>query len=68
MDTKRCTKCSEVKPLTEFRCNKNNPDGREYQCRECRKAIGLISDKKESRLLKKKNWINENRDIYNGYI
>ena len=47
---KICTKCGEYKSLDEYRRNKNNPDGREYQCRDCRKAIGLIFHITEERI------------------
>jgi hypothetical protein len=33
---KRCVKCGETKPLTAFTRRKLSPDGRQYQCRECR--------------------------------
>lgn len=65
---KNCTKCGELKQLDDYRRNKNNPDGHEYQCRDCRREIGKISDHKESRQIKKMNWINCNRSLYNSYI
>jgi len=35
MDTKKCGKCGEVKPVGEFNKNKNNKDGLGYYCRSC---------------------------------
>jgi len=35
--TKRCTKCKEVKPLSEFYKNGNHKDGHNYECISCRK-------------------------------
>ena len=32
---KRCTKCEQTKPLSEFRKNKNSPDGHQYYCKSC---------------------------------
>lgn len=32
---KRCTKCDEVKPLTEFHNHKITKDGLSHQCKEC---------------------------------
>ena len=32
---KRCTKCSEIKLLTEFNKDKTNKDGLQYKCKEC---------------------------------
>ncbi len=33
--TKICTKCKTQKDLDDFHKNKNNPDGRSYQCKTC---------------------------------
>lgn len=38
--TKKCTKCSEVKPVDEFQRNKANKDGRQSHCRRCRALYG----------------------------
>jgi hypothetical protein len=35
MQTKKCTKCGEVKPLSEFHKNAGWPDGLNSSCREC---------------------------------
>lgn len=35
MDTKRCTQCHQVKPLSEFRTDKRASDGRRSECAEC---------------------------------
>lgn len=32
---KKCNKCKEIKPLSNFSKNKNNKDGLAYQCRVC---------------------------------
>ena len=32
---KRCTKCGETKPFTEFYKHKNNIDGHTYHCKVC---------------------------------
>lgn len=36
--TKRCSKCAEVKPLTEFNRHAARRDGRQPYCRECQRA------------------------------
>ena len=36
MDGKRCSKCGEVKPLSEFTKDKGNRDGLDYWCRACK--------------------------------
>ena len=38
METKRCTKCGEVKPLDEYHKDKRRGDGRRSDCRTCVKA------------------------------
>ena len=35
MDGKKCAKCGEVKPLSEFNLHRKNKDGFDYKCREC---------------------------------
>jgi 5-methylcytosine-specific restriction endonuclease McrA len=32
---KRCTKCGEVKPLSEFSADKRRPDGKRFHCKAC---------------------------------
>lgn len=36
--TKQCSKCGEVKPVTEFYVDGTHGDGRATQCRSCRAA------------------------------
>ena len=38
METKRCTKCGEVKPVSEFHKKKRARDGRQARCKACVKA------------------------------
>lgn len=35
VEEKQCTKCEHVKPLTEFRKNKNSRNGITSRCRAC---------------------------------
>jgi len=35
MDKKKCTKCGEVKPLSEFKNRKGSKDGKRADCRMC---------------------------------
>ena len=37
MNKKNCTKCKELKPLSEFCKNKNYPDGHQCACKSCTK-------------------------------
>lgn len=44
---KHCNKCNTDKPLEAFNKNRNNPDGRNYVCRECYKSYaGPLREKK----------------------
>lgn len=36
METKRCSKCHEVKELQEFHRSSTNKDGRASRCKSCR--------------------------------
>ncbi len=36
---KRCSKCKQVKALGEFGPDSRTPDGRRYDCRECKRKI-----------------------------
>ncbi len=38
MGTKKCTKCSETKPLSRFYRNRTKPDGLQCECNACRAA------------------------------
>lgn len=44
---KRCSKCKEVKFLSEFGVHNNNPDGKQYQCILCKRETSRISSKKK---------------------
>ena len=37
-ETKRCTKCGEVKALSEFHKSKNQKDGLDVWCKTCKRA------------------------------
>jgi len=37
-DSKRCSKCDEIKPLDNFHRNKNNLDGLTQMCKDCKRA------------------------------
>ena len=40
IDTKKCCKCGEVKPTTEFYKNIKSADGYDTYCKECRRSLG----------------------------
>jgi len=68
MDEKICKRCGQLKHLNDYRKNKNLKDGHETQCRVCRREIGVYSDRSESRLIKKKKWVELNREINLEYF
>jgi len=39
---KRCRKCDEVKPLAEFTRDRDKPDGRRNECRDCKHAAAKL--------------------------
>lgn len=39
MDTKRCSTCKEIKPLSEFHKNKSTKDGLQKSCKNCMKKV-----------------------------
>lgn len=39
--TKRCSKCGEIKPFTEFFNDRHAPDGKCYPCKACSKAYSV---------------------------
>lgn len=50
MDTKLCSKCKEVKPITEFWKRKKSPDGLNYQCKICvKEAVKAFEEKHPNR-------------------
>ena len=35
MNTKKCTKCGEIKPLSDYGNHKNSKDGHAWRCKQC---------------------------------
>jgi alanyl-tRNA synthetase len=63
-DTKPCSKCGIIKPLTSFNRAKKYRDGRMAQCRQCRKDYyrATIEDRK----IAQAKYRQENRDTINA--
>ena len=61
---KPCTKCGEVKPLSEFSINKSKKDGRSSRCKSClrEQAYERISKDREKHLENGRRWYAENRE------
>ena len=62
-ETKRCSKCGEVKPLEEFRRDRSKKLGRRSRCRECERQSERIyqprstAHRREYPLLKDRAWL-----------
>ena len=64
-ETKRCSKCGEVKPLEEFRRDRSKKQGRRSRCRECERQSERIYQPKstahsrEYPLLRDRAWLDQ---------
>jgi hypothetical protein len=64
-ETKRCSKCGEVKPLEEFRRDRSKKLGRHPRCRECERQYRRIHHPKstahsqEYPLLRDRAWLDQ---------
>lgn len=63
METKKCSKCGEVKILNEFTKEKKSSDGYSYYCKKCNIKISKIyyTNNKEKILLKSKERYKNNK-------
>lgn len=61
---KRCSKCRECKPRSEFSLSKRSPDGRYPQCKACRSAAhrNYYGKNRDAVLAKNKAWHESNPD------
>lgn len=64
-ETKRCSKCGEVKPLEEFRRDRSKKLGRFPQCRECERQYERAyyprstAHSREYPLLRDRAWLDQ---------
>lgn len=58
METKLCTKCGQVKPISEFGKNKSKKDGLQTHCKECVKLY------KQQHYLDNKEYYKEKAKAY----
>lgn len=56
---KACTKCGEVKPLTDFYVQKHNTDGRTGTCKDCVKARASAWYYANSKYSRRRPWTKE---------
>ena len=57
--SKRCRKCEQVQPISEFGKDKRSPDGRAPRCRTCRSAYDKALRK---RLSEDPDWVQRRRE------
>jgi len=61
MNTKKCSKCGEVKGLSKFHGNSQSKDGKRPECAMCRKDY--VEASKDRIRSTRKRWYLKNRDI-----
>lgn len=59
-ETKRCSKCKELKPRSEFNRNRSKKDGLQDRCRPCHRADDAASSAKHPETRRK--WYEANRE------
>ena len=64
MNTKKCNKCGEIKPLAEFNNTKRAGDGKQTQCRVCSRQY--YYDNKETALRSQKKRYQANKETILG--
>lgn len=69
METKLCTKCGKVKPISEFGKNKSKKDGLQSHCKECVREYKKkhYSENKEYYLEKARTYRQRCREDLNDY-
>jgi protein-arginine kinase activator protein McsA len=60
-DMKRCSSCKRNKELIAFSKNSRQKDGKQNQCRVCKKTFYYNNHQNEKYFLKKQNWKLKNR-------
>lgn len=63
-DTRTCTKCGEVKAVTEYHRDKRSPGGLRRQCKACRcsQTMEWWYDNQERQLQRHRDYVDANRD------
>ena len=66
MDSKQCTKCGDMKVITEFHKDKSTPDGLKYHCKTCKNVQSKkhYAENKEYYKQKNADWYEENKDVF----
>ncbi len=61
---KRCTKCGEIKAVSEFHRCFSKKDGRHTHCKTCCKAYAKVMRRDPEYYVKRKEWKRKNRFAY----
>ena len=66
---KTCSKCGELKTLSEFNRDKSRLDGREYVCRQCKKSRAAEYISKNKKRIKRYSveWYAQNKERVKDY-
>ena len=66
---KRCTKCGEVKPLSEYHADKRTFDGKRSDCKLCKKAVdkSFNSRNHDAVIQRNRNYYAANREAIKKY-
>ena len=51
METKKCSKCGRVLPISEFNKSRRHKDGLQYYCRECQRERNMEATSLKKKLL-----------------
>lgn len=64
METKKCSKCGEVKPINEFYKQKSHKDGCQSYCKNCCSQWGKLYYQKnpEEQKNRVRNWVDKNKE------
>lgn len=64
--TKRCSRCRETKPLTEFHRNRAKTDGRRGECKVCANAMVAAYQERKRAEMGEDAWREMNRSKVNA--
>jgi hypothetical protein len=68
LTSKKCPKCGQVKPLTEYNNHKNRPDGVQFNCRDCQGAYAKANPRKEYARAWQEQRRTENRERFSQWL
>lgn len=60
-DTKKCTTCKEIKPVTDFYKDIRRADGLKSQCKKCHSITSVLSRDKERHRTRNREWMRKSK-------